>query len=110
MRATSLAARARRDGFDLDALYPTERRAAGWIDRGEDPPVAARRSLWQRRRATAWLATQALLFSIGGVALVAAMATLPAWIIVAGAAVLIVAWFALFHMIKQIEKRKEQSQ
>ena len=115
MRTLSLSARARRDGLDLDELYPTGQvrgagYAAGWIERGDDPPAAAhagaKSSSWQRRRATAWLATQALLFAVGGVALVAAMAALPVLVIVAGSVALGAAWFALYSLISNLEARK----
>jgi hypothetical protein len=120
MKAMSLSARARRDGLDLDELYPTDRNSAGsvakWIERGDDPPVSVKSqrvhthtlerntsSAWQR----AWLATQALLFCVGAVALVAAMAALPPLVIVAGTVALGVAWFALYHLISSIEARSK---
>lgn len=130
MKAMSLSARARRDGLDLDELYPTEGHAAGWIERGEDPPIeaeassataaslarnakrprtcltghgaASANSVWQR----AWMATQALLFCVGAVALVAAMAALPPLVIAGGAVALGVAWFALYKLIERLEARK----
>ena len=117
MKAMSLSARARRDGLDLDELYPTsEGHAAGWIERGDDPPVSVKSqrahahtiernmsSAWQR----AWMATQALLFCVGAVAMVAAMAALPPLVIVAGTVALGVAWFALCHLISSIEARSK---
>jgi hypothetical protein len=121
MKAMSLSARARRDGLDLDELYPTEVRgtgyAAGWIERGDDPPTTARGRLadqrvtikespWVRRRATAWLATQSLLFCVGAVALIGAMAALPPLVIAGGTAALGVAWCALYSLISKLEARK----
>jgi hypothetical protein len=115
MKAMSLSARARRDGLDLDELYPTEGSVAGWIERGDDPPATAKlagqrvtikESPWARRRATAWLATQALLFCVGAVALIGAMAALPLLVITGGAAALAVSWFALYSLISKLEAQK----
>jgi hypothetical protein len=138
MKAMSLSARARRDGLDLDELYPTtgyeghgiKSNVAGWIERGEDPPIeaeassataaslarnakrprtcltghgaASANSAWER----AWMATQALFFCVGAVALVAAMAALPPLVIAGGTVALGVAWFALYKLIERLEARK----
>lgn len=63
--------------------------------------VDAKASLPTGKSSAAWMATKALLIAIGGMSTVAYLASLPPWLVAAGAGVAGLTWFALYNMLLQ---------
>lgn len=102
----TLAQLNRKNGIDLDALYPTRsqepRRKAVYLEGYPDRIshcVPDKGAAGHPKRAAALAAARALLMAIGGTCAVAYLAAMPWWITIGGGGLVVVAWFALYRAI-----------
>lgn len=113
----TLMQRAKRDGFDLNALYPETplppRAPAQSFPAGKghslDAPLGRLRSTppridRERRRpeksSSAWIAAKLVLATIGAASTAAFVSVLPYWILAADAGGAGLAWFAVYRVIR----------